>query len=402
MRAMETNKNTPANDPPVVPGTSTNSSLPILEVFRSGDHTTSAGDRLTYSTGDLDAIVGAYDAANAPTPIVVGHPKTDDPAYGQIAAFKRIGNKLVAEPTNVDAAFAALVKGGKYNKISIAFFPPKHPSNPKPGVWYPRHVGFLGAAAPAVTGLKPVTFASDEGVVEFSTPSPVSGWQFSRFAQRFRDWLLEKFGSEEADKVLTDYDVASMIETATRADELNNTHPSFNAPPVEVPVQPPKESTTMSEQDTQELARLRTENASLIAQKEKQEADARKAEFSAMADKLVTEGRLLPADKEGFIAFAVALPATDGTVEFAAGDGVQTKTSALQWFKGFASRLPVQVPQGEAAKAPATTPLPAAEFVSAPGMTVDAESLALHNKAVEYAAANNIEYFDAVKILGGQ
>ncbi|MFS2072756.1 hypothetical protein ACEN9D_28795 [Pseudomonas sp. CT11-2] len=38
-----------------------------------------------------------------------------------------------------------------------------------PGVYYLRHVGFLGAQPPAVKGLRPIELAEGEpGVIEFS------------------------------------------------------------------------------------------------------------------------------------------------------------------------------------------------------------------------------------------
>ena len=68
---------------------------------------------------------------------------------------------VTADPEKVEPNFAEMVNDGRFPKISSSFWPPNHPSNPKPGVWYLRHVGFLGAAAPAVKGLKPASF-SDE------------------------------------------------------------------------------------------------------------------------------------------------------------------------------------------------------------------------------------------------
>jgi len=47
-------------------------------------------------------------------------------------------------------------------------FTPTHPANPVPGVWYPRHLAFLGAVPPAVPGLGTVSLTADDACVEFS------------------------------------------------------------------------------------------------------------------------------------------------------------------------------------------------------------------------------------------
>ena len=69
----------------------------------------------------------------------------------------------------MDAAFAETVAAGRFKKIFASFYSPDAPANPVPGVYYLRHVGFLGAQPPAVTGLRSPEFADNEaGVVEFA------------------------------------------------------------------------------------------------------------------------------------------------------------------------------------------------------------------------------------------
>lgn len=66
---------------------------------------------------------------------------------------------LNAEPHQVDPEFAEMVNAGRFKKISASFYTPDAPNNPVPGVYYLRHVGFLGAQPPAVKGLKQAEFA---------------------------------------------------------------------------------------------------------------------------------------------------------------------------------------------------------------------------------------------------
>ena len=106
--------------------------------------------------------------------IVVGHPVTDGPAYGWVKALNFAAGGLEAEPDQVDPAFAEMVAAGRFKKISASFYPPESPKNPVPGVYYLRHVGFLGAQPPAVKGLRAPSFAEgDEAItLEFSFAEP--------------------------------------------------------------------------------------------------------------------------------------------------------------------------------------------------------------------------------------
>ena len=121
------------------------------------------GDVLSFSESDIAATAAAYDPAKHEAPLVIGHPKHDAPAYGWVKSLAASGDGLNAEPHQVDADFAELVASGRYKKISASFYLPDAPNNPVPGVYYLRHVGFLGAQPPAVKGLNPVQFADDGG-----------------------------------------------------------------------------------------------------------------------------------------------------------------------------------------------------------------------------------------------
>jgi hypothetical protein len=136
-----------------------------LHIFRAGRHQPMQGGALEFREADLAATAAAYDPALGEAPLVVGHPKTDAPAYGWVRALRAEGGDLVAEPHQVEPAFAEMVQAGRFKNISASFYTPNHPSNPKPGAFYLKHVGFLGAAAPAVKGLRDVAFAADEADV---------------------------------------------------------------------------------------------------------------------------------------------------------------------------------------------------------------------------------------------
>jgi hypothetical protein len=137
-----------------------------LEIFKPGQHIASNGRTFNFTEADVSATARAYSPELHAAPLVVGHPAMDDPAYGWTQSLAFADHKLTALPVDVDPAFAELVNSRRYSKISAAFYHPDSPVNPVPGVYYLRHVGFLGAHPPAVQGLKSPSFASGDSMSE--------------------------------------------------------------------------------------------------------------------------------------------------------------------------------------------------------------------------------------------
>ncbi len=133
-----------------------------FEVLTTGTHKDNQGRQLKIGMDMLKQIVQDYKPSLSETPIVIGHPETHHPAFGWIKKFSLKENKLLAHPTKLAEDFCQAVRDGHYRKVSMSLYAPEHPHNPKPGGWYPRHIGFLGAAAPAMKGLNLVEFVDDE------------------------------------------------------------------------------------------------------------------------------------------------------------------------------------------------------------------------------------------------
>ncbi|MDY6989228.1 MAG: hypothetical protein SWQ30_14350 [Thermodesulfobacteriota bacterium] len=119
-----------------------------IEVFKTGTHTASNGKTMTVSEADLDRIANQYNPKHHEAPVVIGHPKEADPAYGWVERLKRSGSTLLAKLKDLVPEFVELVKKGLYKKRSISLFPDLTL----------KHVGFLGATPPAVKGLADVRF----------------------------------------------------------------------------------------------------------------------------------------------------------------------------------------------------------------------------------------------------
>ena len=102
----------------------------LIEIFRGGTHTDMRGTTLAFGESEIVDIAAAYDPALSEAPIVIGHPRTDAPAYGWVKSLSARGDRLYAEPDQVDAAFAELVESGRYKKVSACFYRPTAPANP--------------------------------------------------------------------------------------------------------------------------------------------------------------------------------------------------------------------------------------------------------------------------------
>ncbi|MEX2475059.1 hypothetical protein [Marinobacter sp.] len=374
----------------------------LLEIFKYGKRTDSDGREWTFSREDMEESVSAYDPAVFSAPLVVGHPSLDDPAYGWVDAIELDGELVKAKPARVEPQFAAMVNDGRFPKISASWFPPTHPSNPKPGVWYLRHVGFLGAAAPAVPGLKPASFAAaEEGVVtvEFAAEDIYTRSTLAQLARRMRDWMLSQFGEEAANRVVPDY-LAREAEAAERDAMEDIPQPGFSAPD-----KPTEEVTTVKPEDKtppgSEAADFAARESDLSAREAaiaKKEDQARKEDVANFAEQLVKEGKVLPAEKEGLVSFMTAQH-TAAEVCFASSDG-EIKKPADAWLRDFLKALPERVDFNERG-AGEDESASSASFAAPTGYAVDPERLAIHNKALAYQAQHNCDYSAAVTAVGG-
>ena len=366
-----------------------------LQIFKPGRHTAMSGATLAFSESDLAASAAAYDPALFEAPIVVGHPKTDNPAYGWVKSLAFADGALDAEPSQVDPAFAELVEAGRYKKISAAFYAPDATNNPAPGVYYLRHVGFLGAAAPAVKGLRSPEFAdAEDGVVEFSEWDDVTNASLWR---SMRDWILGKFGQDEADKVIPGYQVQSLEQSAQQEMAKGSTVTAFtetNPPAKEASTVTPEQAAALEAENAQ----LRIRVAESVARDKAARTETIHVGHVAFAESLITSGQLLPAEQSVAVAALDHFASQDTPVEF--GEGEERKPLA-DAFKSFLQGLPARVEFGEIAthgkQAGASGII---EFSAPVGHVVDGSQLATHRKALDHQAANpGCDYISAVKAV---
>ena len=145
-----------------------------IEVFKGGQQTDSKGRK---HDGDkvIERALSTFNAAEYSPPLVIGHPKTDSPAFGWIGGVRKTVkngvNHLEAGLKQIYPEVAQMVKDGLFKKVSASFYEDGRL----------RHVGLLGAAAPAVKGLADVAFT--EGAECFDFESPVKAEASSTFTE---------------------------------------------------------------------------------------------------------------------------------------------------------------------------------------------------------------------------
>lgn len=386
-----------------------------LHIFKPGRWLTLAGEAIEFSEADLAASAAAYNPKISKAPLVVGHPKTDDPAKGWAVSLMSNGRGLFAAAEKVDPEFAESVNKGDYGTVSAKFYRPTDPHNPVPGVWYLRHIGFLGATPPGVKGLDDPEFAEgaeDDGCVCFQEGVAFGEWDVMTSAnlwRQLRDWMVSKFGLEEADKALPGYDVRSLELGAH--EEINarrSSGASFgpaafsegNSPPATNPATKKESAVT-----DQEAAQLREQNAALQRQNEElRRADQARAakqvhdENIAFAEGLVKEARIPSGMKDQVAAIGAQLQATPD-VEFGEGD---TKKPLHQVWRELLQAMPAQVEFGEAASRERAAEAGAGAADESPvefAEGADPERVALDKRIRDHASKNGMSYAAAANVL---
>lgn len=321
-----------------------------IEIFRVGTHTAMGGQTLSFDRDLLAAAVAGYEPALHEAPVVVGHPKDNHPAFGWIDHLELTTDGVVlAHPKQVDAQFAELVAQGRYKKRSASWYLPDSPANPKPGTLYLRHVGFLGAQPPALKGLRDIQFAEADGVVEFGDTSPYIWSTLGALLRGMRDWMIGEKGQDVADKVLPNFYITDLEQETQRQlsqpapapvtafAETHMSQTNAGQPAAQAPVAPvakdPRE-VQFSEREAQIAAR---------------EKALRTKEIGAEIDALITAGKVMPAQKDGLVAFMASLP-DDSVVEFSEG-AQSVKQSAREFMAKFLGSLPKAIEFGEMAPA---------------------------------------------------
>jgi hypothetical protein len=248
-----------------------------INIFKTGTHTDSSGRTRTWTGRDLEKIVSNYSQRTEDAPVVFGHPKANEPAQGWFKEVRKQGENLQAQFAQIsDKAQQAMDNGGyKYGSLSLT-----------PDLKI-RHFGLLGAVPPAVKGLGRVEFQDAGGLtvdINFNEPETPAD-RPDNPAQEEPDMTKELEAKlAKAEKKAADEKIAR--EKAE--------------------------------------ANLKTKEDEAV----KQESERRTADTTGKVDKLIEDGKLLPADKEKVLAFCEAIDGEKGSdeISFSVDEGKKPLT----------------------------------------------------------------------------
>jgi hypothetical protein len=363
-----------------------------IEIFKPGKHTDMSGETIGFTEQQLRDSAAAYDPALHEAPIVVGHPRHDHPAYGWVKSLS-FADTLEATPDQVEPQFAEMVAAGRFKKVSASFYRPDSPANPKPGVYYLRHVGFLGAQPPAIKGLKQIEFGEPERDVVELEFGEIRGGILQRLFRALREKLIAEGGVEAADKVLPDWEIEALEDRSESS--------AYSETPRPTPPHPTTPEVT--DVDKQELERREQEAEAREARIKQQEADFAEREqkyraeaSAALVDDLVKQGRVLPKHRDGLVAF-MANQDAEGALEFGEGKDA-TKTTGRDFLETFLKELPVAVDYSERAGG-GDDAGDAGQYHAPDGYQVNPEKARLHSQALAYQEKHECDYVTAVNAV---
>lgn len=387
-----------------------------IPAFRAGTHTDMSGKTITFNREDLIATANAYNPATHEIPIVIGHPQTDDPAYGWVDRFEVDGDELIAIPVQVEPVFGEMVDKGRFKKISMSFYEPNNPANPKQGVWYPKHVGFLGATPPAIKGLKPIAFSEGEGnatfTAEFADGNGDSNDLMSGLAKGLQAFLLyfaslnpfpkepepvpalplNPYFSEPQKPETSPTEHKETTMTDQTAPVTPVTNPTTSAPVVPPAQQAPTTVTVADPATVAENEALKKRIADMEQAEQKAKNDSKTAEHVAYAESLVTAGKLPPAQKEVTVAILSQIDSGSQTVAFGEGD---TAKPLAGEFKAFLDTLPVNPMFSESATKGQAPNAPNVAY----NTNADPDRVLADKQIKDYATAHNVSYAEAAHVV---
>lgn len=253
------------------------------EIFKTGEHTDSKGNKKIWTFDDLMKIKNNFKNKNNEVPVCCGHPKSNSPAYGWIDDLKIAGNSLYASYKGVQKEFKEAVNKGLFKTRSISLTPDL----------VLRHVAFLGGQTPAIKGLEKFCFSDceDEIIINF----------------------------EEMKEEPMSCNQEPTAEGGALPSALSNIK---------------GEKDVETEQLKSELSKKDKRIAELEAQLKKHEKEKLLKEFQEFCDGAVAAGHILPSQKDDVISILEACNAYEA-FEFSDGE---SKT-AVKMFKDFVSGL---------------------------------------------------------------
>jgi len=302
-----------------------------VEVFRTGRQRDSVGNVRNWTDDDLDKIISQYEPAKHEAPAVIGHPKDNSPAYGWVEALKKENDLLLAKFKDVVPEFGEAIRRGLFKKRSIALYPDLRL----------RHIGFLGAAPPAVKGLSNIKFSDDDNLITLEFADKEDSNKHSKKkregeAMSFKEKMIA-FYETLSESEFVEYFKGQKHSTDPKEkkdDPVTFSEADMKAATDAAIAKAVKETEAKSEKEfaeKEEILRVSKTNE----------------EIKSFCDGLSREGKIIPAwVKLGVKEFMESLVDDSTSLQF--GEGA--KQTKLDFFKSFLAALPEVIDFSEVAK----------------------------------------------------
>lgn len=258
-----------------------------IEIFRAGKYP--QGD---VTESDLKIAEKNYDPKYFESPITLDHSE-NGPVYGKVERIK-LGDKgsLWAKFRNVSSDLIDMVKSGKYTERSAEFYP-----NLDGKGFYLRAVSFV--PFPQVKGMAPITFSENEKI-NFPAGEYLKFEEYrmpyvSRVFQNIRDFFIEKFGIETADKCIPSYAIDTLRDPLE--DETTRLYSEKNKKRTNK-----REDEVTEEEFVKFKEESEKENAELKKKLQRYEESAKQSETIKFFDKMVENG-IEPKNKDLIVGF---------------------------------------------------------------------------------------------------
>jgi hypothetical protein len=299
-----------------------------LEILRAGTHRDSKGNTYSFGTDALRQIAESYQPDRHVAPILVTHDETR-PNKGLIDRVWVDGDRLLAEPKQVDPELAEQVNAGRWPRLSAAIYLPDSPANPVPGSYGLRHVATV--QIPAIKGMKPPEFSEEGTILLSETESDLAA-----LARAFREFVLGEFDGDTADRYIPSWLVDSMSQRAMEQRVLDRPDAmpmNFSEEEGNVTQTTPATEGTAMPPNTEEYQRLMADLTAREAEIARREAELTRAADTQFVEGAIASGKVPPFLKDRAIELLGVLPDEQTQILTFAEGGKEVKATPKQLFR---------------------------------------------------------------------
>jgi uncharacterized protein YdaT len=321
-----------------------------VEIFATGTHN---GD--VYTEADLDEMVRAHNELDFRPAVKIGHTKDSPgaPAYGWVKNVKRVGQKLVADFTDMHDSVVDALRKRSYDRVSSEVYFNLNRGGKKFGRAL-KAVALLGADVPAVANLVPLhkmefaatgefeKFSAHEGALDVS-PEKVFECLNERASALIHKLSTQESEMKTAKQLQDELDALTVKLNAIGQDGADDKAKAEQVKKLTADIEAvTAEIRTLSQADADERAEAQAAIRAANARIEQLEADARRR---SVAEKVATVK--VPAFRPGMEAmYAYALSHAAEKVRVYAKDDKGNETSAektlVEIADGFAAQINAQ------------------------------------------------------------